>query len=260
MYIGLNYQSKMLKAMIFGVVAIVLAGVFLAGPGVSRVLADRLESDSYIIQFGNFNVTSGEKSSASFNVTDTVGQTGAGPFGAYGSSNYFVGSGFQYIYQIDTFAFSISDVLIELGTLTSGVFNNDSNVLTITSRGGGGYTVYAYEQHPLRLSSDDTTIIPDTTCDAGTCSEITAQPWVNPAIPGFGFNADGTTVPSDFINTTYFRQFANLAAAETMQVVMSSPTIATSDTATITYQAAVSGIQAAGEYATGIIYIAVPGY
>lgn len=256
----MRFQLAAHKVIASILVGIVLAGIFLAGPGVSRVLADRLESDSYIIQFGNFNVTSGEKSSASFNVTDTVGQTGAGPFGAYGSSNYFVGSGFQYIYQIDTFAFSISDVLIELGTLTSGVFNDDSNVLTITSRGGGGYTVYAYEQHPLRLSSNDTTIIPDTPCDAGTCTETTAQPWVNPAVPGFGFNADGTTVPSDFINTTYFRQFADISTAEVMQVVMSSPTIASSDTATITYQAAISGIQAAGEYATGIIYVAVPGY
>lgn len=239
---------------------IVLVGAAISAPFVSPALADRLESDSYIIQFGNFNVTSGEKSSSSYKVTDTVGQTGAGPFGAYGSSDYFVGSGFQYIYQIDTFAFTISDVSINLGTLTSGAHSTDSNVLTITTRGGGGYTVYAYEQHPLRLSSDDTTIIPDTTCNTGVCSETDADPWTNTSIPGFGFNASGTTVPADFVNSTYFRQFANQAAAETMQTVMNSSNIANSDTATITYKAGISGSQAAGDYATGIVYVAVPGF
>jgi hypothetical protein len=241
--------------------AIVLAAAALISlPMASTVFAERLESDSFIIQFGNFNVTSGEKSSTSYNVTDTVGQTGAGPFGAYGSSDYFVGSGFQYIYQIDTFAFSISDVAIDLGTLTSGAHNTDSNVLTITTRGAGGYTVYAYEQHPLRLSSNDTTIIPDTTCNAGTCNETTAQPWTNTAIAGFGFNASGSTVPADFVNSTYFRQFANQAAAETMQPVMSSTNLGQSDTATITYKAGIAGNQTAGDYATGIVYVAVPGF
>jgi hypothetical protein len=238
---GNTIKTRLLSAIVLAAAALISL------PMASTVFAERLESDSFIIQFGNFNVTSGEKSSTSYNVTDTVGQTGAGPFGAYGSSDYFVGSGFQYIYQIDTFAFSISDVAIDLGTLTSGAHNTDSNVLTITTRGAGGYTVYAYEQHPLRLN-------------AGTCNETTAQPWTNTAIAGFGFNASGSTVPADFVNSTYFRQFANQAAAETMQPVMSSTNLGQSDTATITYKAGIAGNQTAGDYATGIVYVAVPGF
>jgi hypothetical protein len=226
----------------------------------SKVLADRLESDSYVIQFGNFNVTSGEKSSASYNVTDTVGQTAVGPFGQYGSSSYFVGAGFQYIYQIDTFAFSISDVLIELGSLSSSAFSTDTNILTITTRGGGGYTVYAYETEPLTLSSDGSTTIADTTCDTSSCDETNADPWTIATNTGFGFNADGSTVPSDFVDTTYFRQFADNSSAETMQAVMSSSNIANSDTATITYKASIPGSQTAGDYETAIVYVAVPGF
>lgn len=226
---------------------------------VSLASAERLESNSYVIQFGNFNVTSGEKSSASYNVTDTVGQSGAGPFGEYGSSGYFVGSGFQYIYQIDTFAFSISDLAVDLGTLTSGVHSTDNNVLTITTRGAGGYTVYAYQQRPLTHSNGSVTI-PDTTCDDGLCDQTNADPWTNQAIAGFGFNANGSTVPADFVNSTYFRQFANALTSEPMQAVMSSASIADSDTATITYKAGVSGTQAAGNYQTSIMYTAVPGY
>lgn len=221
--------------------------------------AEELKSDSYIIQFGNFNTTSGEKSSASYNVTDTVGQTGSGPFGAYGSSGYFVGGGFQYIYQIDTFRFTISKIAIDLGTLTPGVHNTGSHTLTITTKGAGGYTIYAYELHPLRtLGGVD--VIPDTTCDAGTCTDTTAQVWITPTIPGFGFNMTGDDIPADFVNSNYFRPFADISAADTMQVVMSSANIANQRQSTVTYKAGVSGSQAAGSYQTGVVYVAVPGY
>jgi hypothetical protein len=222
-------------------------------------LAERLESDSYIIQFGNFNITSGEKNSDNYSLTDTVGQTGAGPFGAYGSSSYFIGSGFQYIYQIDAFRFALSQTAIDLGVLTPGSHNTASHTLTITTRGAGGYTVYAYEEHPLRHSSGNFTI-PDTTCNAGTCDQATAGIWTTQTVPGFGFNMSGHDVPADFTNTTYFRQFADRSNSEAMQVVMSSSSIANQRQSTVTYKAGVSGTQAAGNYQTGIVYVAVPGF
>lgn len=218
-----------------------------------------LESDSYIIQFGNFNVTAGEKSSTTYNVTDTVGQSFAGPFGQYGSSTYFVGSGFQYIYQIKPFHFSISDLNIDLGELAIDAFGTDSNVLSITTHGASGYTVYAYELHPLRHQNGSVDL-PDTTCNAGTCTQTTAAVWTNSSVQGFGFNATGATVPADFIDGTYFRQFADREAGEPMQPVMDSNTIGESDTATITYKAAAQGTQAAGTYQTAVVYVAVPGY
>jgi hypothetical protein len=232
-------------------------GLFILFTGSAQ--AERLESNSFIIQFGNFNITSGEKNSASYNLTDTVGQTAAGPFGQYGSSTYFLGSGFQYIYQIDEFAFSISDTNIALGTLAPGAHTTDSNVLTITTRGAGGYTVYAYESHPLKRDGGSETI-PDTTCNTGTCSQTDADPWTTVSIPGFGFNASGSTVPADFVDATYFRQFADISNAETMQPVMTSANIGQADTATITYKAGISGTQAAGDYQTLIYYVAVPGF
>lgn len=59
------------------------------------VSADNMSSDSYYLQFGTFNMTSGTKTSGSYQVTDTVGQTGPG---FYGGSGQDVKSGFQYIY------------------------------------------------------------------------------------------------------------------------------------------------------------------
>jgi hypothetical protein len=236
------------------VLMVLTLGIMEASPA----WAERLESDSYIIQFGNFNITAGEKSSASYNVTDTVGQTGAGPYGEYGVSNYFVGGGFQYIYQIDEFFFQISKIYIDLGELTSGIHNSDSHTLNITTR-NAGYTVYAYEEHPLQHSSGLYTI-PDTTCDAGTCSQTTAALWQTQTIPGFGFNMTGHDIPLDFVNANYFRQFANQATSEPMQIVMSAVNASYRRQATVTYKAGIAGSQAAGKYETTVVFVAVPSY
>lgn len=221
--------------------------------------AERLESDSYVITFGNFNVTSGEKSSASYNVTDTVGQTGSGPYGSYGGSTYFVGSGFQYIYQIDTFRFQISKTLIDFGELAEQTHETDSHTLTITTQGAGGYSVYAYELHPLR-QLEGSEEIPNTTCDAGTCTHTTAGIWTNQSVAGFGYNMTGNDIPAHFINSTYFKSFANNEAAEAMQVVMSSSNIANARQSTVTYKAGIGSSQASGNYETAVVYVAVPGF
>lgn len=221
--------------------------------------AERLESSSYVITFGNFNITSGEKSSTNFNVTDTVGQTGAGPYGQYGSSTYFVGSGFQYIYQIDEFSFQISKTLIALGELIESTHSTDSHTLTITTKGAGGYSVYAFEKHPLR-QTEGLEEIPNTTCNAGTCTHITAGVWDDQSVAGFGYNMSGNDIPANFIDSTYYKSFANDEAAQPMQIVMSSSNIANARQSTVTYKAGITGSQASGNYETAVVYVAVPGY
>ncbi len=235
------------------------SGLFLFVLAIQPAFAQNLTSDSWIIQFGNFNVTSGEKSSASYNVTDTVGQTGSGPYGSYGSSSYFVGSGFQYIYQIDDFSFDISKTLVNLGELIPNVHSTDSHTLTVTSRGAGGYSVYAYEIHPLRLTNGPDEIV-DTTCNTGSCTHVVAGVWNNQSIPGFGYNMTGNDIPANFIDSTYYKNFADKETADSMQIVMSSVNIANQRQATVTYKAGINNSQASGNYETGIIYVAVPGY
>lgn len=221
------------------------------------VLSDRLESESFVVTFGNFNVTSGEKSSSTYDLTDTVGQVANGPYGQYGLSGYFVGGGFQYIYQIDTFSFRITDVTVELGELAPNTHAIAAHDLIINTKGAGGYYIYAYEKNPLRHVSGSPDI-PDTSCNAGTCSISSAAIWNNTAVPGFGYNMSGNDVPPDFIDTNYFRPFG--IGFSQMQIVMSSSNIANNRTATVTYKAGASGSQAAGDYTTTVSYVAVPGY
>lgn len=245
-----------------------------------QAFAEEMKSDSYKIQFGNFNMGSGRRDGDTYILSDTMGGLASGPYGQYGSSNYFIGSGFQYVYQIDYFFFSISKLSIELGELFPGSFKTDSHDISVTTNGASGYSVYVFENHPLRHISVDspgsTTDISDTNCDAG-CDESTAGIWNNPNNPGFGFNVTAKVLPNsstpgysfnigdddvadDFINSNYFRQFANNEAGESMQLIMGSNNVALNNEATVTYKAAMSGDQAAGNYQTSIVFVAVPGY
>lgn len=263
----LKISRRVLFLLTFAVSLLVTAESLLNPPFSS---ADRLTSDSYIIQFGNFNMGAGKREGTLYNVSYTLGQTGAGPYGDFGDtgSYYFVGAGFQYIYQIGDFSFTISDTDLDLGELTPGAHNTVNNTLTISTRGAGGYTVYAYELHRLALEGG-TAWIPDTECDPGyTCTVDDAKPWIVTSEPGFGYNAQGDTVSQDFTASNLdcstddecFRPFADASQGGTMQVVMSSDVIARNEEALITYKAGISGAQAAGRYSTGIVYVAVPGY
>lgn len=227
----------------------------LATPLAARVSAQTMISPNYQIRMGNFNITSGFKSSASYNLTDTVGQTAAEFFS---SSGYYVKAGFQYIYTLYDFTFSISSLAVNLGTLTPNTFATGSHTLTVSAP-GQGYAVTAYEIAPLtRLGGSD--FIPDTTCDSGPCTENSATVWVTPSNNGFGYNASGNDVASDFIDSTYFRPFPDFSLSEPAATVMISSTAGKNRLATITYQVSPSGNQAGGNYATQIVYIATPVY
>lgn len=246
----------------------------------SWVKAEEMQSDSYKIQFGNFNMASGQRSSDSYTLSDTMGGLAVGPYGQYGSSSYFIGSGFQYVYQIDYFFFSISKLNINLGELFADSFKTDSHTISVTTNGASGYQLYVFENHPLRLigavGPSPSTDIQDTTCDL-SCDESVAGMWTDPSKAGFGFNLSAIVLPNsslagdtfnigdddvadDFINSNYFRQFANNEAGESMQAIMGSDNVALESAATVTYKAAMPGNQSAGAYQTSIVFVAVPGY
>jgi len=222
----------------------------------SLSLAERLESPSYIIQMGNLNMGSGEQDSSSYQLTNTTGQIAAGPFD---SLTKFLGSGFQYIYTIGTFRFSISKLNIDFGNLIIGAHSTDSLTLTLDTKGAGGYTVYAYQQHPLR-HQNGIAFIPNTSCDSADCTFSLAKTWTNQGVPGFGFNATGNNIASDFINANYFRPFADQSLSQAMQPVMTAADVATQEQAILTYKAGIDANQAAGFYTTAIIFVAVPGF
>ena len=216
-----------------------------------------MESATYQIQLGNFNMTSGEKSGGGFKVTDTVGQTAAGDFR---SDGYTILAGFQYIYTLAEFSFQISDLTIDLGELSSFAFADGTNDLTVTTA-SGGYLLLTRAAHPLQLKSDPGSFIPFTNCDGG-CQPDTAGEWISPSNDGFGFNANGDNVTSDFDlgGPTYFRPFTNGATGGEPQLIASSSAVVKDDVTSITYRAAAAPSAAAGDYETVVEFWAIPSY
>lgn len=215
----------------------------------------KITSPNYVIQMPNFNSGAGIPSSSNYRMDTTIGQTSAG---LYTSTGFLVRSGFQYIHSIIPFSFSMSNFLINFGTLVPGVPSTLTSTLTVSAGGAGGYKVTARETDYLKTSGGQS--IPDTTCDSSACSESTAGVWSLASTYGFGYNMSGNDIPSDFIGSTYYRHFANIAQGQTDQVVMGSANVGRSRTATMTFKINVSGVQAAGKYNNKILFTATPTY
>ena len=221
----------------------------------SPLEAVNMQSPSFRIQWGNINIGGRNQASTNYQLGVTMGQIAPGRFA---SSGYLVRAGFQYIHSKIAFSFTVSSLDINLGNLSPNTPATATNVLTVAAGGAGGYQVLAFESHPLRSESGDD--IADTTCDNNDCDETVAGVWTSTTSYGFGFNIQGDDIPSDFIDTTYFRQFANQEAGESPQVIMSSNSVTQQSQATVTYKANISPTQPAGNYQTSITFLAVPMY
>ncbi len=203
----------------------------------------------------NFNSGAGIPSSSGYRLDTTIGQTAAG---LYTSTGYLVRSGFQYINSIIPFSFSVSDFLINFGTLIPETPSTLTSTLIVSAGGAGGYSVTAKEDDSLKTNGG--TSIPDTTCDAGTCSESEAKVWNLTSTHGFGYNMSGDDIPTDFVDSTYFRHFANTAVSEVPQVVMGNVNVGRERTATMTFKVNVSGTQPGGNYQNKILFTALPSF
>lgn len=242
--------------LIFGIAALILSLLaFTLDP--HHAHAENMESSQYQLDFTNVNSGSNNQSSSSYNLGTTVGQVAAQEFS---SSGYIVKAGFQYIHSIIPFTFSISDISIDLGTLSPQTPSTATTDLTVSFGGAGQYQVTAIELTPLE--SADGSTIPDTSCNGGaqTCTETSADVWDSTSAYGFGYNMSGTDIPTDFLGSTYYRPFPDAESAENPAVVMNNTNVTDSSTATMTFKANISGTQEAGSYQTIIRFVATPSF
>lgn len=224
----------------------------------SRAVAVNMRSNLYRIQFGNVNIGAQPQSSTNYDLSITLGQTAAGKFQ---SDGYVIKAGFQYIHSIIPFRFSISNTILDFGTLTPNNPKTVQTTLTVSFGGAGDYKVTVQEIGPLR-TLDETSTIPDTTCDGGvnTCTESSAKPWTSNSAYGFGYNMTGDDIPTDFVDSTYYRPFPDKLANENPAIVMSSQNVGKNRQAVMTLKVNVSPVQPAGNYQTVLHFIATPSY
>lgn len=222
----------------------------------SEAKALTMSNSNYILQWGNLNTAAGTPTSADYKLGVTVGQIAPGLFSG---DNYKVRSGFQYIHSIIKFRFSITETLVDFGVIEPGTPVLRTHSLIVSNGSAYGYSVYATESAQLRVPSLGA-IIPDTTCDNGSCTESTSAEWSSALTYGFGYRCDnetGTDCASGF-STDFYKQFADSSLNETGQAVMTGTNVGKNKRVRITYKVNISNVQPAGLYHNIVTYVATP--
>ena len=255
----LNYGFSTLIRRTFNsyhLVTITIVAIFTLLSLSKAVLADNLNSPSFDIKMGTINITGGSKSSASYKLNDTVGQTAQGEFN---SGGYTIKAGFQYVLNNIPFTFTISDIDLDYGSLVPGTPSTLTNILGLTTGSAYGYSIKVIEDHSLKLTNGTDTI-PDTACDlASPCTITDATPWTVNTRYGFGYNVNSTDADPEFAGATYYRPFP-IQVTDQPSLVMSKATAAATASGIVTYKINVSGSQAAGTYQNGLQFIAIPSF
>lgn len=153
-------------------------------------------------------------------------------------------------------SFSISQNTVDLGILSATNPVIRTNTLSINSP--AGYQIFLSTNHPLEAVSGS--LIPDTTCDNGSCSETTAAPWKTALTYGYGYRCDGIDCEVQFTQDDYFKQFPNERNNEKLQAIMKSDSVAKDKKGKVTYKVIISGTQAVGFYTNTLTYISIPNY
>lgn len=221
---------------------------------VGTTSAQTMTNSFFKLIFGNFNMTSGPVSGGNYKLNTTAGQTGPG---LYSGTNWKVKAGFQYIRTNIPFSFSISQNLIDFGTLTPTNPVTRTTNLTISSGSAKGFTVLLSEDMPMTSSSSAT--IPDTTCDSGNCTPTNAGLWSGTLTYGFGYRCDDLTgsncVPG--FSANFYKPFPKNPT--TTQVLLSQKG-GRGRKSQITYKVNIAGSQPGGVYTNIVTYIASPGF
>jgi len=237
--------------------SITLSIIFLFLIFTAVVTAITMSSSNFILRGGNFNQASGKPTNSTFKLGFTSGELG---IGLYSGTNYKVRAGFQYL-RPEGFRFSISSTVINFGTVNPGEPISRTNTLSITNQSAYGYQVTASENNPLRVLTSGVDI-QNTTCDSGTCNDVTSSAWTSPLTYGFGYRCDNllaTDCAVGFSDSTYYKQFSDLSKNQVPQPVMLGSNIGSKQTQ-ITYKLNVSQTQPAGQYQNVIMYIATPAF
>lgn len=220
-----------------------------------KVSAQTMSNTQYIIKMGNLNTAAGLGTNSQYKMNETVGQ---GSSGLYTGTNYTVKAGFQYVKPTKiTFSFTISQNLIDFGTLTPT--NPIARTTDLTVSSPSGFTVIASENRPLTSSSST---IPDTSCDNGDCTSVKSASWVGTLTYGFGYRCDdlsGTNCQSDFSGTNTGFLYRPFSISPTNQTIMSS-TKSGNNKSRITYKVNISSSQPTGTYTNAVTYVASPGF
>ena len=146
--------------------------------------------------------------------------------------NYQVNVGFPNLKIKSDFNFTVSEISIDFKNLPPETLLTRSNTLSVNAQNTRGYSILAYQNHPLTLVSS--VAIPD---------------WSATDSYGFGYSLDNIL----------FQSFSD-QSRDQLPATLTTFNTGTSQSTTITYQIKIPSTQAAGDYQNIIYYLALPAY
>lgn len=151
---------------------------------------------------------------------------------------------------------------VPFGIMALDTFKTAAQLLTVSTNAVSGYAVTAIENERLSNLAAVPSYIPNTTCDAGTCTDSSSGAWATAAShPGFGYTvAIVASTPTIAPISPLFQRFPSAAATESPFQIMSNDTIASSHQAHVCYKIAVDATQPAGNYENQITYTATASF
>ena len=201
-------------------------------------------------------MTSGNKESQNFKLSDVVGQVAAGVFTSKG---FIINAGFLNGAAGTFLNFSVSPTTADFGALTSDTPVTRDLTIKIANGNYPGYIVKASQNQPLKTTVEAE--IPDTACDSSDnpCTKAQGTLWQSLTSYGFGYRMSGRTVPSDFLNDNYFRPFPATRKSEQPVIVMQSQAKKVTDEGKMHLKLNVSKNQPVGQYRNVISFTAIAG-
>lgn len=156
-------------------------------------------------------------------------------------------------YQVETnrpeaFSFTTSTGTIDFGKLSAT--NPVLRDLDMRLMSNQSYQILISEDHPL--STNNKLLIPDTTCDNGSCSEVTPSLWTNTLTYGTGYHT--TSMDSD-----NYKQIPDSSRKETLQAAFQGQS-AHNEKSTLTTKVNISGTQTIDAYTNTVSIIATPDF
>lgn len=97
---------------------------------------------------------------------------------------------------------STTGTSVPFGTVSANTFYQGCQDLKVSTNAPGGYSLSVQESYAMRTASGGYTI-PDTTCDAGGCTETVAASWTDPNKNGYGhtcYNQSMHDCDSSYVN------------------------------------------------------------
>lgn len=141
------------------------------------------------------------------------------------------------------------------GSLALQTINQLAQRLTCLTNAPGGYVVTAYEGGVMKNINTATTL-PDTACNAGSCTPTNATTWgtISTTLSEFGYTMQniGSSIPFVAGN---FKPFG-IGSANAQPIMIRPSLPGTAESANVCYRITATTIQEAGDYETKVIYTA----